>query len=359
MKSFRPCSAVEQLAAHLKAEIAAGRLSGMMPGVIRLVEELGVGTKTAVGAMAELEREGVIESRGPRLGSRIVASAKGGSKALRVVILLYHHSNAEEGFLVELLHRLQQAGHSASFSSQSLIELGMDTRRVARYVEKTRADAWVVFVGSRPVLEWFASQPFPSFALLGRGANVDIAGLTVSKMSALSEILQRLVRLGHRRIVLLTPEERRKPEPGAFEKHFLAELEALGIPTNPYNLPDWESNPQSFHKRLGSLFAHSPPSAILFDVPLLFSGAQQFFTGQGLRIPGDVSAVILDSDQTLEWYETPPTHLHTDRTQWVKKVMGWVRNVARGKEDRRKTVVNAEFVEGGTIGPVPGGSGSV
>ena len=36
---------MEQLAAHLRAEIAASRLGGTMPGVIRLVEELGVGTK--------------------------------------------------------------------------------------------------------------------------------------------------------------------------------------------------------------------------------------------------------------------------------------------------------------------------
>jgi hypothetical protein len=33
----------------------------------------------------------------------------------------------------------------------------------------------------------------------------------------------------------------------------------------------------------------------------------------------------------------------------------WADNVANGKEDRRETLIRAEFVEGGTIGPVPGG----
>jgi len=32
----------------------------------------------------------------------------------------------------------------------------------------------------------------------------------------------------------------------------------------------------------------------------------------------------------------------------------WAANVSRGKEDRRQTMTKAEFVEGGTIGPVPG-----
>jgi DNA-binding LacI/PurR family transcriptional regulator len=351
MKPFHPLSTVEQLAAHLRAEIAAGRLGGTMPGVAKLVEKLGVGTKTAAGAMAALERQGVLKGQGARRGSRIVAPGKGGIRALRVVILLYHGSNASEGFLVDLRHRLQQAGHSASFSSKSLIELGMDADRVARFVKKTPADAWVVFVGSRPVLDWFASQPFPSFALLGRGANVDIAGLSVSKTSAMSEILHRLVQIGHRRIVLMTPEERRKPEPGALERHYLAELEALGIPSGPYNLPNWESNPRSFHARLAALFAHSPPSAILFDVPMLFTGAQQFFTRHGLRIPDDVSTITLDGDPSFAWCDPVPTHLDTDPSQWVNKVMRWVGNAARGKEDRRKTVVQAGLAEGGTIGP--------
>ena len=352
IKPFRPLSAVEQLTAHLRAEIAAGRLSGTMPGVIRLVEELGVGTKTALGAMAELERDGLIQSQGPRRGSQILGPTKSRGKTLNVVILIYDRSNTQEGFLVELRHRLEQAGHKATFSSKSQIELGMDPERVADFVKKTRADAWVVFVGSRPVLEWFACQPFPSFALLGRGGNVDIAGLTVSKMSSMSEILQRLVRLGHRRIVLMTPEERRKPEPGALEKHFLAELEVLGIPTNSYNLPDWENSPHSYHARLTSLFAHTPPTAILFDVPVLFIGALPFFTKHQLRIPEDVSTVLLDGDSSLAWCDPVPTHLDTNPAQWVKKVMRWVYNVARGKEDRSKTVVNAVFLEGKTIGPV-------
>lgn len=225
----------------------------------------------------------------------------------------------------------------------------MNQERVARFVNRTPADAWVVFVGSRPVLEWFARQPIPSFALLGRGTNVDMAGLTVSKTSAMSEILHRLAGLGHRRIVLMTPEERRKPEPGALERHYLSELESLGIQPGPYNLPDWKSEPKAFHARLESLFAHTPPSAILFDVPVLFTGALLFFNRRGLRIPDDVSTVTLDNNPSFAWHDPKPTHLDTHPQKWVSKVMRWVGNVARGKQDRRKTTVSAELVDGGTI----------
>ena len=36
----------------------------------------------------------------------------------------------------------------------------------------------------------------------------------------------------------------------------------------------------------------------------------------------------------------------------VRRVVRWVNNVARGKNDRRQTLTKAEFVEGGAIGPV-------
>lgn len=354
MKPFRALSAVEQLSAHFRKEIAAGRLQGTMPGVIQLVEELGVGTKTAVGALKDLERQGVIESQGPRRSSRILATASGGSKALRVVILLYERSNTNVAFLVDLRHLLQEAGYAAVFSSKSLSELGMDPGKVARHVKKTDADIWVVFVGSRPVLEWFAAQPFPSFALLGRGANVEIASLNVSKKIAISEILKHLVRLGHHRIVMLASEERRKPVPGEIERHFLTELQALGIPTSiSYNLPDWESDPKGFHACLNSLFSLTPPTAILFDMPVLYTAALSFFARRGLCVPDDVSAVVLDGDDSLSWCDPTPTHLETNPSLWVNKVMRWVGNVSRGIEDHTKTVVKAKFFEGATIGPAP------
>jgi hypothetical protein len=38
----------------------------------------------------------------------------------------------------------------------------------------------------------------------------------------------------------------------------------------------------------------------------------------------------------------------------VRRVAQWANNVASGKDDRRPTFTTAEFIEGGTIGPVPG-----
>jgi DNA-binding LacI/PurR family transcriptional regulator/DNA-binding transcriptional regulator YhcF (GntR family) len=351
MKPFRPLSSVEQLAAHLRDEIRSGGLEGAMPGVARLVRELGVGTKTVVAAMEILKREGIVEASGMRRRNRIVAADSGKRAGLRIRFLLYEESDAHDEHTLELQRRLETRGHQIAFAGQTLAELRFDVDRVARLVHKTEGDAWVIRAGPRPVLEWFASQPLPAFAMFGRQTNLPMASLATLKSPAVAEALRRLVDLGHRRIVMLVREERRKPTPGLFERRFLEELERLGIEVGPYNLPDWEDDRRSFHRCLDSLFRHTPPTALLPSEAALFFATQQYLLGRGWVVPRDVSLVALDDHPAFAWFVPEVSLIRTDTRRWVPRVVQWAENVANGKEDRRETLIRAEFVEGGTIGP--------
>jgi hypothetical protein len=57
MKPFHAKSTVEQLAAYLREEILSGGLGGGMPGVGKLVRQLGVGTQTVVAALEILKQD--------------------------------------------------------------------------------------------------------------------------------------------------------------------------------------------------------------------------------------------------------------------------------------------------------------
>jgi hypothetical protein len=35
----------------------------------------------------------------------------------------------------------------------------------------------------------------------------------------------------------------------------------------------------------------------------------------------------------------------------IRRIVRWSNNVSRGKDDKRKTLTKAEFIDGGTIGP--------
>lgn len=73
-------------------------------------------------------------------------------------------------------------------------------QRVARLMAGTDAGAWIVSAGSHDVLEWFAAQPVPTFALFGRRGNVPLAGVGPDHLSAHLAAVRRLLELGHRRI---------------------------------------------------------------------------------------------------------------------------------------------------------------
>ena len=352
MKAFRSLSAVEQLTAHLREEIRTGGMEGKMPGVAQLVQRLGVGTKTVVAALETLKREGMLEARGERKSHRIAVD-QGGKHGLRVRILLYEESDEQNEHIVKIGFRLKERGHHVAYAAKTLTGLKFDVKKVARMVEKDDGDAWVVQAGSRPVLEWFAARSVPAFAMFGRQSELPMASLAMLKSPAVAVALRRLVDLGHRRIVMLAREERRKPTPGLMERRFLEELERLGIGTGAYNLPDWEDDAWGFQRCLDSLFRHTPPTALFLNEPSLFFATQQYMLGKGLAVPRDVSLVTLEKHPAFEWFKPEVSHIHTDSKIWVPRVVQWVDNVANGKDDRRETLIQAKFFSGGTIGAVP------
>lgn len=353
---FRVLTATEQLARHLRDELLRGTWTGVMPGEDRLMARLGVGRNTIKAALRKLEEEGLLISRGVGV-PRGIAVLKNGRKtrALRVRMLLYDGADRGAPDNVELLARLQGAGHAASFSNKSLKDLGMRVERVARFVESEPADAWVVSAGSREVLEWFSRQPVPAIAMFGRFSGLPIAAACPRKSPAMVAGVRKLVELGHRRIVMLTHEEKRKPSPGLFEQNFLDELDALGLPTGPYNLPDWEDGPEGFHACLESLFERTPPTALIFcDSEIFLLPTFQYLMRRGLRIPEDVSLLADDYISGYSWTRPVISHIRWDYRTVVRRVLQWVENVSAGREDRRQVLGNARLVEGGTMARAPG-----
>lgn len=353
MAILKTFTVVGQVAAHLREELSRGRWTGKMPGRDHLAAELGVSPRSVQGALEMLEKEGLLEKQGVGRQRRILQEVHTPAAGLRVMVLLYEKAGRQIDYLVDLRHQLEETGHRAAFADKSLQDLGMNPERVARFVKQTPADAWVIVSASREVLEWFAGQPVPAFALFGRLVSTSLAGAGPKKSAAVADAVRRLVELGHRRIVMLCREERRKPQPGFVERVFLRELEGHGILTGKYNLPDWGNTIEEFHTGLDSLFRISPPTALLCSYTALFVAAERHLAQRGIVAPRNVSLICMDPDPAFDWCEPSVAHISWDSARVVRRVMRWVGNVARGRDDRRNAPTAARFVEGGTVGPVP------
>ena len=355
MNAFHPLTTAEQLVVHLREEILRGNLCGSMPGINQLAGTLGVSPMTVIAAVKRLEHEGMLQGQGPRRRSRIVLPAGiAQGHRLRVAILNYDLPALTDRSISDLQHLLESAGHQAFFAGKSLLELKLNVRRVARLVTKTDADAWVVCAGSREVLEWFAAQPVPAFALFGRRQGLPLAGVGPNILPACLAAVRQLIALGHRRIVMLARQDRRTGGPGDIERAVLDEMTAHGIRTGPYNLPDWEDSREGFHRLLDKLYRNTPPSALILDEAFLFLAAQQYLAQRGILAPQHVSLFCIAPDPTFAWCQPTIAHSYYDLRPVLRRVVRWADNVACGKDDRRQSFTKAEFVDGGTVGPVSG-----
>jgi DNA-binding LacI/PurR family transcriptional regulator len=254
--------------------------------------------------------------------------------------------------MLELIYRLNGTRHSVDFASRSLRCLDMDVKKVARYVERNPADAWVIFGGSKDILRWFSEQPFASMALFGRMSGLPIAGVKPHKAPAERTAVQHLVKQGHRRIVKLVLEERVYPTPGLLEQSFLDELELNGILTGSYNLCAWTGEPDNLYERLDALFRHSPPTALFCDINSVFYATRDYLSRRGILAPEHISLIACDPDPPYLWVKPSVAHIDWSFQPIIKRVVRWLENVASGKEDKNQTFAKATFVDGGTVGPV-------
>lgn len=352
MEFFKPLNVVEQLVAHLRTAISKGELSGHMPGIRSLATRLGVSPNTVTAAVEQLEREGYLQPQGHGRRSLIVLPEDHVRPAFRVTLLPYERVDVQLDYVVEIQRRLKEAGHDVHVADKSLMDMRLNISQIAKLVGKTKTDAWIVFSANQEILEWFSKQSKPVFALFGRFRRLQIAGIGLDKSPAFRSAIRRLAELGHRRIVLLQPKHNRLPIPALLVRESLAELEANGIKTGEYNIPDWEQSPEGLRKRLDALFAVSPPTAIILDRANELIATQLYLAKRGIFAPRDIS-LISDDDPTFEWCETPVCCFQWQSDPWVNRTVNWVANVAVGKDDRRKTFTKARFVERGSIGPVP------
>lgn len=343
-------SITDQVAEHLRAEILRGRWSGAMPGKHQLAAELGINNKTVEAALRQLENGGLLIPQGAGRKRLIAPRRRKSSRALRIAFFLNEGIlDLKSELLIRLTQALTGAGHTVVQADKSLSALRFNVKRIAGVVRQTKADAWIIFAGSREVLEWFAGQPVPAFALFGNRTGLDIAAVGPDKFAALAAATRQLIELGHRRIVLLCRKLRRLPQPGLSETLFLETLRGYGCPVGEYNLPDWEDSDLGFQECLRSLFGVTPPTALIVDEAHYFVATMQFLLTRGIRVPQQVSLICTDDDPAFSHCSPPIARMTYDPGPVVRRIVNWAANVSRGKRDLRQSFTPSQFLPGGTI----------
>ena len=125
------------------------------------------------------------------------------------------------------------------------------------------------------------------------------------------------------------------------------------ITAGSYNMPGWEGGFNGFYRCLESLFTRTPPTAIFIYSAAEYVAVAQFLLNRGLRVPQDVSLICCNMAPYFNRYQPTISYVRWNNDLMVNRIGRWANNISRGKEDTRQTLIDAEFIEGGTVGPAP------
>lgn len=361
MAKFRRVSLADQTAGYLRSDIATGVRRYRLPGVRKLSEELHVSPRTLLSALRLLVAEGLISSAGARSPYLIHETKARGApetKSLRVALLIRgapeSHDKGIQAVLLRIIARLRLDGHDAFIVSTPSDKDPHKIGYLRKLVGDAKADAWLVHHAPFETVRWFSTQKTPFLVLGGRTSDFDVASASFPVEPALRALVRRLLRLGHRRIVLIATDLSRRPDFSPLLCAYREELAAQGVTPGEYNHPDWVETPGGLRKLLDSLFALTPPTAILAWHPGVVTGALAFFAARGLSIPGDVSFFGFSDDPNNVW-QMPGmrlAHFDFDEDSRLRHVRDWVEGVATGKPSSKSYTTPTGLIEGNTLGPV-------
>lgn len=357
MKPFRSTDIIEQVTAHLREQLPETGHGVKLPGLVRLATQLGVSKATLRKSMRILEAEGLVAVSEDGYSRTVTVQHAATKRPLRIGYLLFDafldENTQTQQTIVSIQQQLEREGFAFFVSTVNQAALRHDVGRLARYIRKTKADAWIVSSGSLGLLGWFAEQKIPCMAFAGRRRSHSIAAVGPDTAGAIVKATRMLIGLGHRRIVYLCREPLRKPQPGYVVTMFLEELAAHGIPTSEYNQPDWEESSTGLNVLLRSLFKVTPPTALIVDDVVLAPAVLQFLAHRKIAIPEQISLAVTDVDPAFPWCTPQIAHIHWENTPIVKRIVNWATAISMGREDVKQIVFPAEFLPGGTIGPAP------
>jgi DNA-binding LacI/PurR family transcriptional regulator len=363
LKSFQRQSLADQAADYLRSALASKRWKGVLPGIRQLTAELKVSRTCLDRALARLTHEGLIEAGEAGHPRRIVErgdSAPQERKIRRVGCLLdvplYNQDAPTREGMNAIREALDARGIEFTISRKTLRDLAQPRSLLPGLIGHQQADCWMVQGASKDIIKWFTEQSLPFLCLGGRVRDLPVSAVGYDASSGVAAAVGHFVAAGHQRIVMPVPNWWRCDEcgPSLSEEKFTERMKQAGLRVGPFNLPLWDNTPAGWLKLLDELFSFTPPTAIIVHVVPMLVALQSFMMERGLRIPQDVSVILLAGTPTIDWMRPTVTHFERPSTEYVDAIVNWVQRLGTESATHEKVMLPGIFHEGATVAPPPG-----
>ncbi|MGI9109601.1 MAG: hypothetical protein ACR2KA_06230 [Opitutales bacterium] len=355
---FEKKSIPEQFAEKLLSDILQSKFGSLLPSVHELVVRYDLNPVSVHKGVTLLVKRGVLLNRGPR--RRLAIAEKPASKepcgckllgvpCCRPLILVGADPSEVSSTLMMAMHDVQQASRANGGGCVTVALGGLSGKAKAAAVKAAllehKPSHVLLLYCDEDVYEQVSLRPV-KLAVLGGGAQSRKAVKLAADMGLLaSAAFEDLIQLGHRKFRLMMLG---RPQVSA-EKRRLKEY-ALSRRVEAYVVSAEELSLASMRAAISQALQEGV-TAFAFPRPEDLVLASACLEMIEVKVPSDVSLVLLLSGPYDLMQKRQPAHFKISKEAIISLVLGWF-EFGENRSERITREAIATYVRGKTVGPV-------
>ncbi|MES2696650.1 MAG: substrate-binding domain-containing protein [Verrucomicrobiota bacterium] len=345
-----------QVASRLIAEIQKGTWDEWLPGERTLTQTLQTSRKTLRKALAQLHREGTIETqRG--FGHKILsAKPRRATKATTEMSVGLITPESLENlrpytalWVDELRTLLFGKGvRLATFSGHRFFS-SKPEKALARLVEHNPQTCWVLAHSNEHHQRWFHDRRIPCVVAGSSHNGLPLPSVDLDNFAVCRHAVGEMLRLGHRRVALLA---KRSSRAGDIESERGFEDGVRASPQHAIEslIVRHDGTVDGAYRALGSLFSlAAPPTAVLVAQSAFYLTTIAFLAERGLRVPSRVSLVSRDDDTFLAYLKPAPARYSCNPKVFAKRLLMQLQLCFEGEGGHTLHRIEPKFIAGGSL----------
>jgi len=357
MCAFKKKTIPEQFADQLAGDIRSGVFGGLLPSVRELGQRYHLNAVSVHKGLGLLVAQGVLLKRGPRRRLAIAPSSAGAasrpalapSLVCRPLVLVGAELAEVPAAVVLALHDVERRcrEHGTACVTVDLSGLGAveRARRIrAAWIEHKPTHVLMICC-DQPTYALLAKKPCKLAMIGGSIAARKVARLTADLARLSTVAFDDLRSLGHRRFRLVMLG---RPEAAAEQRLLHDYANSLGV--HAAGVWGGALNFRSLSAVLAEALREGV-TAFVFPRPDALLLALAYFETVGLRVPRDVSVVLLQSGSYDFMQAVHPAHFKYRRQALAGLMTNWF-EFDEVIAERFTREVSSTYVRGRTVGPV-------
>jgi LacI family transcriptional regulator len=329
-------SLVAQTAAALQAQIGSATWREWLPGERNLCEMLQISRSTLRAALKQLQRDGVIRAE-HGAGNRIVAAdvaprnacpAPAEGVALLSAAPVEQLRPTQALWIDELRAMLSERGCRLRVFHGRQYFRGDPTPALAALVRQNRHRCWILTRSNEAVQRWFMESRTPCVVAGTTYPGIALPFRDLDHRAVCRHAASALLRLGHRRIALITHRDRCAGDLES-ELGFLEGAKPLG--GGAAQIVAVDSDTQEVGHAVRRLMeTRARPTALLVANAYHYLTVTTRLAQLGWRVPRDVSVISREDDPYLSFVLPTPARYAGNPHRFAKMLLRPVLQVMEG-----------------------------